>query len=132
MPPQSAYAHGAAGEMLADFVVRLETLEDDIAQLSERLGAKLSVPKLNNAPNTQPIDNSAELRAAVQSIYAIDFAQFGYDAEGVSGPVQNEGSERTRQWALRSKTAADLAIADFRPDLNYAELPQNMRWARPG
>lgn len=130
VPPQAAYAVGENGEVLADFVVRFETLEEDTKALSARLGHELSVPTLNKAPDPLPLDFGVDEQAAVQELYKIDFDLFGYGASGIAGPALSPTSERTKLWAARAKRASSgLALADFRPDLDYADLPAAMRWA---
>ncbi len=130
VPPQAAYALGGNGEVLADFVVRFETLEHDARELSTRLGHELSVPTLNKAPDPLPLEFGENEQAAVLRMYKIDFDLFGYGPSGIAGPALSSVTEQTKRWAARAKReSSGLALADFRPDLEYADLPETMRWA---
>ena len=130
VPPQAAYATGASGEVLADFVVRFETLESDAAMLSKLLGHELSIPKLNKAPDPLPLEFGEAEQAAIEALYHIDFDIFGYDASGIAGPPQRDTSAATHSWAARARSQGPgLALADFRPDLEYGNLPEELRWA---
>jgi hypothetical protein len=63
-----------------DFVGRYERLEEDFAEVAERLGQPASLRHMNRsrAPGDYRPVYSARMRSVVESVYAADIKAFGY------------------------------------------------------
>lgn len=66
-------------QQAANFVGRMENLQEDLDTLTDRLNLpRAPLPHLN-ATSANPIPISKEVRNRIQRLYACDYEQFGYD-----------------------------------------------------
>jgi hypothetical protein len=75
-------AEGGMGKVMVDYVGKLETMEADLAKISERICVELSfdqLPKMNRTEYDKPVEISDALASDLRSHYARDFELFQYD-----------------------------------------------------
>lgn len=80
--PQHEHIYDESGEVLVDFVGRFERLEDDLNQISTRMGISAEVKmghihKTKHKPYTDYYDDDTQL--AVGNLFSEDVAKFGYE-----------------------------------------------------
>jgi hypothetical protein len=78
--PQSSFLTDREGELLVDFVGRLEQMERDFARVVRTLGVEVELPRLNRTDGGRDYrrryrDRTREIAA---SVYAEDLQRFGY------------------------------------------------------
>jgi hypothetical protein len=89
-----------------DFVGKLETFDDDVKTVSERVGIDLSrvtkvAPHATNAVEKLARYYTPDISAMVAGTYGIDFLHFGYDATPASLPRHQGRAEPARTVAAR-------------------------------
>lgn len=85
---QSNYVYDMNGNKVVDYVGRYEVLEDDISEISSRIGLSIEVPHLNASLIEQKADTetSPSVVQRIQELYAPDFICLKYsNTSGGSG-----------------------------------------------
>ncbi len=84
--PQKDFIYDDSGELLVDFVVRFENLQDDFNRVCDRLGVpKKPLPHMNSSRNQRELKMkpyqdyyNSETRYWVTELFKADIEQFGY------------------------------------------------------
>ena len=70
------------GDMMVDYIAKLETIDDDWPEIQKLTGITNELPKINKTKTpkdpTHGLDN--ESRKILQDVFARDFETFGYTA----------------------------------------------------
>jgi hypothetical protein len=110
LPPQAMLVIDYHGNVLADAVVRIELLEEEIAPILCDLGISTKIPYLNMG-GYDSCSLTREAKNIIRSVYAVDFELFGYNDYGAGSPSL-ERNHRTHE--LGSILALEGA-RNFRP-----------------
>lgn len=119
LPPQACLVIDYDGCPLIDAVARVERMEAEIAPIFEHLGAGVAIPRLNVGTYSSARSLSAESRAILRKVHAVDFELFGYDEWGLAGEPILQASDRTRaagRLLLHQSAAAFTPWERVRPD----------------
>lgn len=76
---QIDYLQDAQGNLLVDFVGRLENIESDFAHICQKIGAHTNLTHKNKTNHrSYQEEHTAESRALIEEYYAADAEAFGY------------------------------------------------------
>lgn len=112
LPSQAATILDEDGKPIANTVVRIERLHDEIDGIFATLGIAVEIPRLNRATQSETIAPSRAAHSAIERAFAVDYEQLGYDEEGVSGAPD---LRRTDLTAIEGKRLAVIGATRFRP-----------------
>jgi hypothetical protein len=86
---QSSWVCDMDDRMIVDYVGRYETLEDDFAEITRRLGLDLTLPRLNTTSHRDyRAYYSPEARDRVGELWSLDVTNFGYEFDPSRRPRQ--------------------------------------------
>jgi hypothetical protein len=84
---QSEFVCDADGNIIVDDVGRLETIEDDFAEICQTIGIDASLPHKNQSGHRDYRTYYSEhSRALVAEHFQADIERFGYDFDGIRDP----------------------------------------------
>lgn len=86
--PQHHFICDQDGEIMVDFVGRMENMDSDFAYVAERLGCNKKLAKVNIGDNRHYSSHyDQETREIVRRVYARDIELFGYEFDQKVGSV---------------------------------------------
>jgi hypothetical protein len=84
---QSSWACDMDDRVIVDYIGRYETLEDDFAEITRRLGLDLTLPRLNTTTHRDYRSYySPEAQDRVGELWSLDVTNFGYEFDPLRDP----------------------------------------------
>ena len=113
-PPQIAMLVAADGGFLADHVVRVEALDDELEPVRRRLGIAIDVPRLNvGGESARPLDPATARRLA--DLFAADLDHLGYGPDGITGPPRLVPSPASRATGAQLARIGPVGFSPWEP-----------------
>ena len=129
IPPQVGMIADETGKLLADAVVRLENIDEEIKTIFDHLGISSDLQKLNKGKYREPPKISSEASDIIKTIYEVDYLAFGYSGQGeVVGKVDlTLQLPKLGNWIGSSR---ELEYLPFMRDEHFTDRPEDQHWYR--